>query len=152
MSRNQPKKVHCPYPECDRVLRDKTSLRAHLKSHYRKANVGVTFPDTLTTSRLEELDPVCSICEKKFSTKANALRHEKLHTINHLRCDYRSCYRTFPTPEKLELHQVSHLEKDELEAIIGLLMFRSTPKKEVRRKLHKIGIQKEYYRTKKQLV
>ena len=150
MSRNQPKKVHCPYPECDRVLRDKTSLRAHLKSHYRKANVGVTFPDTLTTSRLEELDPVCSICGKKFSSKANALRHEKLHTINHLRCDYRSCYRTFPTPEKLELHQVSHLEEDELTAILGLLMLCSTPKKEVSEKIQQsIRNRRKYNQAKK---
>jgi hypothetical protein len=134
-------KVHCPYPECDRVLRGKDSLRAHLKSHYRKANILVSFHDT-----------ICSICGKKFSSKANALRHKKLHTINHLRCDYRSCYRTFPTPEKLELHQVSHLENDELEAIMGLLMFRSKPKKEVRHRLQTIVTNREYYKNKRRSV
>ncbi len=144
MSLNFPKrpskKVHCPYPECDRILRGKLSLKSHLKSHYRKANI------------VRENDTICSICGKKFSSKANALRHEKLHTINHLRCDYHSCYRTFPTPEKLELHQVSHLENDELEAIMGLLMFRSNPKKEVRHRLQTIVTNREYYRTKRRPV
>ncbi len=144
MSLNFPKrpskKVHCPYPECDRILRGKLSLKSHLKSHYRKANIVVSFPDT-----------GCSICGKKFSSKANALRHEKLHTINHLRCDYHSCYRTFPTPEKLELHQVSHLENDELEAIQALLMFHSTPKKEVRLKIQEsIRNRRKYYQAKRE--
>jgi Zinc finger, C2H2 type len=128
--------IHCPYPGCDRVLKGNGSLQAHLKSHYRKENIIISFPDT-----------VCSICEKKFSSKANALRHKKLHTVNHLRCDYRSCYRVFPTVEQLELHQVSHLEEDELSAIMGLLMFRSKPEKEVRYRLRTIVTNREYNRS-----
>ncbi|CAH0600802.1 unnamed protein product [Chrysodeixis includens] len=116
---HQPKSVECKV--CKKMFKCRPSLNNHMKRHSGvKSYSCETCPASFFTlgelcnhrRRVHQKSKIyhCDLCEYSTYTELALKQHKARHTLNNVAC--LTCGKFVESPEKLAIHQKSHIEKN----------------------------------------